>query len=402
MSGVSIKKNLGFLIWMAIALFISYLAIAMSMSAFSLYITQSKGMGDVAAGVVVSLPFLATIFSRGWAGRFSDTYGVQKTAFLGAGVLTTSSIICLASSLLVSMPILEFTTLLTGRALLGVGESLALVAILSWCILSSGDSRTGLVMSIIGAGIYSSLAVGAPVGIWLMDSFGFRSLMLSCAIAPMVSVFMLCFIAAPKVLNKPQSYTMYNAVRIIWKHGAIVGLQGVGFAVIGAFFPLYFHFKGWEWAGLGISFFGIGFVLVRVLLGGLPDRIGGKKVALISLVVEIAGLVLIWSSLNPIYALAGALFTGMGCSLVFPSMGSDALKRIPADMKGVAIGSFVAFQDLAYGLTGPLAGCLAQQFGYASVFMFGFLSAGLAIGIATTLKNERWVSNQKQPVSLEA
>ncbi|MBV4505601.1 MFS transporter [Pseudomonas sp. BW13M1] len=402
MSDDVIKKNPGFLIWMAIALFVSYLTIAMSMSAFSLYITQSKGMGDVAAGVVVGLPFLATIFSRGWAGRFSDRHGTKSTTTLGMSVLAASSLICLASSLLVKQPALEFTALLFGRALLGVGESLALVGILSWCISSSGVARTGLVMSIVGAGIYSSLAVGTPVGIWLLASFGFHSLMGLCATAPLISMVIVKFYPAPKVMNIPKSFSMFSAVKIVWKHGLIVGLQGIGFAAIGTFFPLYFHFKGWEWAGLGISFFGLGFVLVRLFLGGLPDRIGGKSVAFVSLAIEVAGLLLIWSSPSPTCALIGALLTGMGCSLVFPSMGLDALKRVPPEMKGVAIGSFVAFQDLAYGLTGPLAGWLAQLFGYSSVFIFGFLSAALAAGITVTLTDEKYASHQKQRTPFEA
>jgi hypothetical protein len=34
-------------------------------------------------------------------------------------------------------------------------------------------------------------------------------------------------------------------------------------------------------------------------------------------------------------------------------------------------GAFVAFLDIAYGISGPAAGVIAGQFGYAAVYLFG-------------------------------
>jgi hypothetical protein len=81
--------------------------------------------------------------------------------------------------------------------------------------------------------------------------------------------------------------------RIRW-HGLIVCLRGIGFAAIGAFFALYFRDQLWSNAGLGLTAFGGGFVLVHMLLGYLPDRIGGLPVAIGSLAVEPIGQIIIW------------------------------------------------------------------------------------------------------------
>ena len=47
------------------------------------------------------------------------------------------------------------------------------------------------------------------------------------------------------------------------------------------------------------------------------------------------------------------------------------------------LGSFVAFLDIAYGLTGPVAGLVAGQFGYAAVYLLG--SACAFVGAALDL-----------------
>ena len=80
---------------------------------------------------------------------------------------------------------------------------------------------------------------------------------------------------------------------------------------------------------------------------------------------------MIWGAPSEIVALAGALVTGFGCALVFPALGVEALKRVLPANRGSAMGAFVAFLDIAYGVSGPVAGVIASQFGYAAVYLFG-------------------------------
>jgi predicted MFS family arabinose efflux permease len=112
--------------------------------------------------------------------------------------------------------------------------------------------------------------------------------------------------------------------------------------------------------------------------------VSGYRVALWSLVVEAIGQAMLGFAPNEVIALTGALVTGLGCALVFPALGVEALKRVLPSNRGSAMGAFVAFLDIAYGLAGPAAGLVAGQFGYAAVYALGTACALLGAVLIIT------------------
>ena len=114
-------------------------------------------------------------------------------------------------------------------------------------------------------------------------------------------------------------------------------------------------------------------------------------VALVSIAVEAVGQYLLWTAFNPGLAFAGAFLTGLGCSLMFPAMGIEVVRRVPPHLRGTAAGGLAAFQDLAFGLTGPVTGLLADRFSYGVVFLIGGLAAtiGLALVIAVAREDRQ-------------
>lgn len=387
---VPADRSLHRVAWLAGALFLSYLCVAMSLPVTSVYVTTRLGFGNALAGLAVGVAFASTILTRGLAGRHADHRGGKRCMIQGLWVYVLAGLVCAAAGWRGLPPMAAYGLLVIGRLLLGWGESLVTVGLITWALGVGGPQRSGRVLALVGMGLYGAFAVGSPVGISLFGGTGFTGVMLACAVVPLVGMAMVLPLTgvAPRGGERP---SFWSIIGRIWQPGLVVGLQGVGFAAIGAFMTLLFLSRGWSMAGLGLSCFGGAFVLVRILFGHLPDRLGGVPVALASIAVEAAGQYLLWAAPGPVPALAGAFLTGLGCSLIYPAMGIEAIRRVPPHLRGTAVGGFAAFQDLAYGLTGPVAGVLADRHGYAIVFLVGGLAAslGFAVVVAIALQDRR-------------
>lgn len=211
--------------------------------------------------------------------------------------------------------------------------------------------------------------------------------MLACAVAPLIAA-LIAFGESSYTSPAGQRLPFYRVIRQIWREGLGLMLQGVGLSGLTAFASLFFAARGWGHAGLVMSAFGIGFIFVRVVFGSLPDRMSGYRVAVWSLLVEAGGQAMLWSTHREIVALTGALVTGLGCALVFPALGVEALKRVLPANRGSAMGAFVAFLDIAYGVSGPAAGLIAGRFGYAAVYLFGAVCALVGAGLAISARGK--------------
>lgn len=353
-----------------IALFCGYLAVGLPLPVIPLFVNQQLGFSNVIVGLVIGVQFVATVLSRGYAGRIVDLKGGRRSAIQGATVNVMAGLLYLVAALPGLTPATSLVIIIAGRLLAGFGESQFVTGCVSWAIASTGLQRAGTAMSWTGMAMFAALSAGAPAGMMLYRDYGLPAAMAACILAPALAAF-IAIATLPYFAGSGVRLPFYRVVGRIWREGLGLMLQGVGLAGLTTFASLFFAAHHWNNAGWVMTAFGTGFILVRLLLGHLPDRIGGYRVAAWSLAVEALGQGMLWFAAQESVALAGALITGLGCALIFPALGVEVLKRVPPASRGSAMGAFVAFLDIAYGISGPAAGAIAGHFGYAAVYLFG-------------------------------
>jgi MFS family permease len=283
-------------------------------------------------------------------------------------------------------PVAKLAVLLLGRLVAGLGESLFLTGLMSWGIARVGAARTGKVMSWTGIAIYAALGLGAPLGLAVQSAYGFAGVGVLALLAPMLAWAIAARLPPVLAAGGGQRVPLHRVLGLIWRPGLVLALATVPYAAMAAFLTLDYAAHGWPQAGTALLGFGAAYVLVRLVGSGLPDRLGAAPVAVGSLVFEAVGQVLQWCAPTPGMAVLGATLTGLGFSLVFPAMGVLATRSVPPEQRGRAVGNFIAFADIALGVTGPVVGFATQWFGIPAAFLVGAGATCAALCLLPSLR----------------
>jgi MFS family permease len=216
--------------------------------------------------------------------------------------------------------------------------------------------------------MFAALAFGAPVGTTLYTLGGFAAVAVATILVPLTTVLLVAPLTAVPVQRGVQTGLM-KVLGAVWLPGFGSALSTVGFGAMIAFSSLLSTERNWSPLWLIFSAFAIALVAARLFLGQTPDRFGGAKVALACVFIEAARLALIWFASSSVLAAAGAALTGFGYSLVYPGLGVEAVRRAPPQSRGLAMGAYTVFLDVALGFGSPALGLLAGWKGLGSVFL---------------------------------
>lgn len=369
---------------LALAVFVGFLTIGLPLPVLPLHLHDSLGMGTLLVGVVIGAQFAAALLSRAWAGAMADTQGARRAVTTGFLIAASSGLAYLASLAFVTTPAAAVGLLLLGRVLLGCAESLVVTGALSWGLALVGPQNAGKVMAWIGVAMYGAYAAGAPAGVAVHAQWGFGGIAVATVLMALLALALVAGLgaAAPPAMRRTPFYQVLGAV---WVPGMGLALSSVGFGVITAFIALLFAAREWGNASLAFTCFGLAFIGARLLFGHLPDQLGGARIALVCVVIEAMGQLLIWGADSAPLAYLGAALTGFGYSLAFPGFGVEAVRRAPPQSRGAAMGAYVVFMDISLGITGPAAGAIAGAWSVESVYLMGALAVGLSLLVAVRL-----------------
>jgi MFS family permease len=361
--------------------FVAFLVVGFALPVLPLHVHRDLGLGTFVVGLVAGSQFAASFVSRPSAGQYADSRGARRAIVVGLLMAAASGLFYLASLAFVHAPVPSITILIAGRALLGGGESFVMTGALSLGLALAGPRNTGRVIAWVGTAMFGAFALGAPLGTALYAAYGFPAIAAMTALAPLATLLVVLLLkpVAPTLRGRAAFGKVFGAV---WLPGLGMALGSIGFGAMIAFVTLLFAERGWNPAWPALTLFALAFIAMRSLFGHLPDRLGGARVVLASVIVEALGLSMLGLTTSAAVALVGATLVGAGYSLIYPGFGVEAVRRAPPESRGLAMGAYTAFIDLALGITAPALGLISGWAGLSTVFLASAGATLVAAAIA--------------------
>jgi len=364
--------------------FACYLAIGVQLAILPSFVHLRLGFSTVLAGLIISMEYVSTVFTRPLSGWVVDRLGAKRAVLYGLTLCGISGILTLAANFAVRLPWLGLSLLVAGRLILGASESLVATGATLWGIISVGTENTATVISWNGISTYGALAIGAPVGVFLENTLGFWSIG--------ATVILLGFGVIALAWRKPavpvargEKLPFHHVLGRVAPFGMGLALGSVGFGVLATFITLDFAHRHWQGAAFALTLFGAAFICARLVFSQAINRMGGFRVAVVCFSVEAAGLATLWLAHTEPLAFAGAALTGFGFSLIFPALGVEAVRTIQPQDKGTALGAYGVFMDFALMAVGPGAGAIISGYGYPPIYLCACCSVLAALGLTVWL-----------------
>ncbi|MPW20034.1 MFS transporter [Paraburkholderia sp. CNPSo 3157] len=374
------------------AVLAGFIVIGVALPALPLHVSNGLGFGPFMVGLVAGAQFAASLFSRVWAGSFSDRRGAKRAVLAGLVAAVVAGLLYLLSLAFLKVPALSAAILLVGRAVLGGAESFIITGAVAWGLGLVDRQHAGKVIAWVGTAMFAAMALGGPIGSILYTSFGFSAIALLTAILPLMVLTYLIRMPAVAPHTHGEHASFNTIMRVVWLPGLGAALASIGYCAILAFGSLFFADMHWQPVWMAFTAFGVALIAARTIVGHLPDRFGGAGVAAIFVIVHAAGLLLIWLARTWLLASAGAALAGFGYSLVYPGLGVEAVSGITPKNRGMAMATYTAFLDVAMSVGSPALGWVGGHAGLRAVFLVSAVVVACTAGVAFQLLRKHRVA----------
>ena len=213
-----------------------------------------------------------------------------------------------------------------------------------------------------GTAHYVALAVGGPLGAALYGVAGFGGIARITLVIPVLTAALILPrpgpVPVPRTLGKGPS-----VLAAVTRPGMAAGMAGLSYSAMAFFSVLLFLDRGWQPTWAPFSAFAVALVLMQLAFSSLPDRLGGRRTALVFLSVQMLGLAGLMQGTYETVALAASFLAGAGYAFIYPALGREAERAVGPERVGRALGYYSAFFDLSMGVSGLLLGQIADRVG---------------------------------------
>lgn len=356
-----------FFLVMAITLFVFF-------PVFFENMTDSKSR----IGVIMGIHSLTAILVRPWFGRMMDLRGRKRIALFGIAVL------------ILVIPGFHFIRdaglyPIVLRALTGIGWGIAATASITICLDLAPKRRLAKSIGIVGASSLIVAAIGPILGEEIVHRWGF-GVLFNVSLIFLALAFICMSVTKETVVPKRDGISSIGKMKwkpfirsmiplsvLLMMHGAVRG------AVVN-FITLFSRSVPLDRVGPFFLSYSTAAIATRLLLGGLSDRIGRKKVIVPALVVVSLNLMMISQIRSAGMLIAAGLAAGFGQGMIFPALSAYVIDFLGRARQGLAIAIYLTLFDFGMGLGSAFFGWVSDLAGYRIMYILGSLlliAAGL-------------------------
>ncbi len=399
-----------------IATLINVLGIGAVIPVLPLFIKGPVGGGDLAVGLVIGAFSFTGILMRPIGGRIADRRGRKRVHILGIAISALGAALLFIPA---GVP-----GLIISRLLVGIGEGWVYTAGITWIVDLAPKEGRARIVGLFGISVWGGITIGAVLGSVILDSAGYNAVWAFAVVAPLIAILIASQIPAARAtkqsageelaeaelvggeveVNQPRREALAASLNerglLRWvpsstlRPGTALAMVALAYGSFMSFVVLLLDQRGIGHGASVFTAFTASFVITRLLLSSIPDRIGSRPTILIAGLIQAAGLVVVARAASLPVALVGAIFAGGGMSLVFPSLAVIVIENTDSARRATALGAFLAFFDIGVGLGAPLAGVIASLGSgnnySAAILVAAVISAGGAmVGFFGTGRNRK-------------
>ena len=352
-----------------------------SFSAFfllPLYILEHGGnQGDI--GVIMGIFALASAISRPWVAEMIDRIGRKRSYTLGSILMLASPFLYLGINDPLGSAYLPFLLL---RALHGVGLAICFTSVFTFMADILPRDRLNEGIGMFGISGLIGIAIGPILAEIMLEHFGFAGLFIVAGILSGISLIIHQPLKESAPTGEEESdlttfFGLFRREKFIVV-GLISLLFGVGLAGSGNFVAPLAEERNLGFISAYFFCYSGGAITIRFVNGWLSGKFGENRILPCSIVLYMAGLLLLPLAYNQAVLCVAGILSGIGHGLLFPLLNTMAVRDESASIRGKATGIFTGGIDSGIFAGSLILGYIGDWFGLNVLF----LCAGLSMTIA--------------------
>ncbi len=257
------------------------------------------------------------------------------------------------------------------RALHGVGFSA--LSTLAMTMVADTVPRARIAEGIGYSGIAFTLstAIGPVIGIYLLEDFGFVTLLIVAVLMNLVNIacsFLLKFKANEENSRKAGGILASFYEKSSVKTASVQLVIALSFASVSTFIPIYGISRGIGGIGIFFTVFAVVALLIRVGTAKTADKYGINILFWPGLATLIVSFAILSFADTLTWVIVAAVFYGIGSGIATPMLSVVNMKLCSPNRRGAANAMLFAAMDIGIGFGAFVWGGLSEAFDFTLVY----------------------------------